>query len=575
MPKEAATMFQALNIKNPVMADPPQGFTQGFTLTGTAKWGTSDVAVRVVVVDDPKGGRGISVAIGTPSGWKVSDMFPNLTAIDGFPLPSITLIASNFEYADAEYGELEIGLNLVSKLAIPEPPRIDFSSVAQVEKSMKAVENYIEKTGPLALVGLLRIAAQVLKPPFVFEKGDIIFKGILRPYIINSEFDFTVPLRLGVDFTLIKDVPKSLTDVVKKIVTDDITYSITLTSGLAPEIEVRTGIEITLGTQRQPLKFDVAGSFEGPVVSLAGIMGGMLKVTDWLSFGEAGIEIKIDPAVLPIAILLGIPFTGIGFRGAMTFGATKGAKQAKIDLAALVSVEVSGALPEIAFVGKAKDLNFSQLIQWFTKVTGKELPIGKIPTFALKDLEMYVVPLPTQIADKNYEAGLTLDADVNILGLDAGMFLNVNPVKFQMMADGHLSKIDLKVGGKSIFRFGGTGSKGKYGPKGITRNGPEIELKASIAEPEKSGLMLTGKIEIPPLGIVQATGVQIGATGFRFDFETKLGNLFDLDTTADLNFTKPERSAFKFKFKQDLIDLITKSVRGELGGEENARGIAG
>ena len=58
----------------------------------------------------------------------------------------------------------------------------------------------------------------------------------------------------------------------------------------------------------EPLKFSVAGEINGKVD---------LK---WVAIGDAGLQIDIDQAALPAAALLGMPFTGIGLKGAIDLG---------------------------------------------------------------------------------------------------------------------------------------------------------------------------------------------------------------------------------------------------------------
>lgn len=536
--------LKKLPIKEISFVNPPKGFS-GLSITATIQFNDQALKIRLNFLKVPEApeGRLLSLILETPSGWKLTTMFPKLKSdlFDKLSLPEAQLVYSNYSYKDPDLGvEVKKGLNLVAGLDL---------------------------AGPFALFDSFVKNKAKFPDALVFEAEKLKFVGFLAPNITESSFTAIIPFHIGVDFTKIKQIPKSVSDVFQKITTGDFTAKLTPPPNAAMEMEA--GLEITIGKQPAPFKPRLGVQVTLTKLAASARLEEKIELK-WLALSGIGVQVEWDDGLAAEAAILGIPFTGIGLRGTFYLG-KEGEKRGAIDLAAMARVQTGAKFADFLFQGKGQNLYISDFINFLvTKLRAKPLPSGAIPTIILNKLSMYVATSNVVLANKEYKAGLEVDADVKIANVDAGLKFKVDTEGKEIAGEGHLSPIKTKW-----IELTGVGTKGSYGAAGeqITFEGPEMKLLISGTNPETSNLMVHGTLKLPTIDVLQKVDLHLSSRGAEGDFETKVANLFVVDMKFKLDTKKPEDFLIDLSFtkgKEDFAKLIKQGI-AQAAGPLNAQ----
>lgn len=529
IPQVSLNLFKGITIKTPTVIDAPKGFG-GFSVTGSALFNNKEVKATVHVFDvaDAPQGRIYAVELETPTGWKLTDMFPALKTkvLDELSLPEGKFVLASYKYKDPDLAmDVAEGLNFVAGL---------------------------ELTGPLSIFD--KFAKAKMPRGLVFEAEKLQFQGILPRDLKLASFTATIPFRIGVDFTKIPKVPKSVSDVIQKIETGD--FMVTVKPPPTPAFEIGTGLNIWLGKNPQPYKPRLDLMVEPTKLTADAKLEEKIELK-WLALSNVGLQMEWDDTLIEAAIILGIPFTGVGFRGTLFLG-KEGDKRASIDIAALARVQARG-FGDLIFEGTANNLRVSDFIEYLVKLGGKPIPV-KLPSIILKRVSVYGATSTATIADKLYKAGISVDADASIGDVDGGLKFKLDTDTKKIDGEGHLSPIKTKV-----IELTGVGTKGSYGlpDEKLTFDGPEVKLTLSGTQPERSRVLVHAMVKIPAIGLLEKLDMHLYAAGVEVFFETKIANLFDMTMLLQLNWAKPQDFLMRFfvtKGKEDFAKIIQKSI---------------
>ena len=534
IPQAAIKLFDGVVIKTPTIVKAPEGF-KGFSVTGSVLFDTAEVKAKVSIVDLPEiQARGFIFTLELPKGWKLTSLFPKLDSeiFRELSLPEGQFILSSFVYEDPELDlKIKEGLNFIAGLDL---------------------------TGPFEVFGKFVKNKAKMPEAFVFEGGDLKFHGVIPRDISKTTFTGIIPFRIGVDFTKIEKMPKSITNIIKKITSSEFVATIDPPPNAA--LGVGGSIEVTLGMQTQPLVFGLKFEVEPTKLTAIAFMEEKLEMK-WLALSDVGFQMEWDDALIGAAIILGIPFTGVGLRGTLYLG-KEGDKRASIDMAALARVQSGGGIDDFMFIGEAKDIRISDFLNYLMKISGIKASIAadKIPLITLNELSVYAVPLDTTVAEEDYKAGVGASADVNIMGIAGGLDFQVNPTLKVIEGEGHLSSIRTKV-----IELTGIGTEALYGVTGkkIKFDGPEMKMLLSLTKPEDSMLKLGGALKIPAINVSQKVDLFINPTKVEGSFETRVANLFDVDMALKLDLKAPENFSITFSFTKgeaDFAKLIQQGI---------------
>ena len=210
-----------------------------------------------------------------------------------------------------------------------------------------------------------------------------------------------------------------------------------------------------LGTQREPIRLSAFAIIEPTMFSLGMRMRNILQLY-FLALGNVGIQIDWDEALAPIAVVLGIPFTGIGLNGQIDVG-KPGESRAVFKVSGGVRVR-SGGMPDLVLEVEANNIRFADILKLLIKIAAKTKIVpdvnifGRIPVMTLERVRGYAALEDTTIAGRQYDAGVALEADAFFLNKRAGFSIDVKQTAMTVSGAGYISNIDLKVKGKDIFK---------------------------------------------------------------------------------------------------------------------------
>ncbi len=443
IPDAATSVFnQKLAMRNMSFVKAPMGpnVRTGLGFTGTMFFNNFAVKGTVYVIRDREKKMQYSLAMEVPEYYKISSMFPKFKKLDALSLPKGKFVLSSYDYYDTEGYSIKRGFNFAASLDL---------------------------TGPLKIINTLKDKAKNLKS-IIVRAEPIRFQGVIPVNILKTEFSAIIPIYLGIDFTKIARMPKSVVRIFKEITTDDLQCVVTAPPTLSFTIE--RGVRLVLGTQKAPIRLSAFGLIEPTSFSLGMRMRNMLELK-WLALGNAGIQIDWDEALMPAAALLGIPFTGIGVNGQIDVG-KPGESRAVFIVSAGARVS-SSSLPDLVFETEAKNIRFADLIRLFLKVAAKtkvirqSVPFSKLPDMTLERVRGFLALEDTKIAGKSYDAGFALEVDALFFNRRAGFSFDLKHAAMQCSGSGYISNINVKIKGKDIFRL--------TGPPFITKAGKSVE----------------------------------------------------------------------------------------------------
>jgi len=509
IPDAAGKVFnKKLAMRNMSIVKAPTGLNvrTGLGFTGTMFFNKFAVKATVYVVRDYNRKMQYSLSMELPEHYKISNIFPEFKKLDKLSLPRGKLVVSSFDYFDPEGFSIKPGLN--------------FNAFLQLK-------------GPLKLIQKIMDQGKKLKSVIV-RAEPIRFQGVIPRDIKKTAFTAKIPMYLGVDFTRIARMPDSVTNIFKAITTDD--FDLVLTAPPLLSFTIETGIRLVLTKQPDPIRLSGFGIIEPVSFSLGMRMRNMLELK-WIALGNAAIQLDFDEALLPVAAVFGIPFTGIGLNGQIEVG-RRGNKRITFKVAGGVRV-VSTGLPDLIFEVSALNLRFSDLIKLLAKVAsrqGKVPPVdfSKVPAMHLEHVRGFMALKDTKIAGKIYDAGFALEADAFLLNRRAGFSFDLKQTLLSCSGSGYMSNVDVKVKGKDIFKLTGPPFSTKAGKM---VEGPAIDFYFGFKKRDQEGARsqflkalegrfgVRGIFEIPAIALKQGVDFEWSGWNLRGNFETSYAGL--------------------------------------------------
>jgi hypothetical protein len=502
---------------------------KGLGFTGTMNFNNFAVKGTVIVVEDTDRKMQYSFSMELPEHYKISSMFPSFKALDVLSLPKGKFVISSFTYTDPDGYSIKPGFNFNASLDLAGP--------------LKVIDDLMKKAKELNSV-IVRIEP-------------ILFQGVIPKDITKTSLSATIPLRLGIDFTKLPKIPKSVTDIFKEFTTDDLTFAVTAPPKVSFSIEA--GVRLVLGTQPDPIRLSVLGIIEPQSLSLGVRMRNMLDLK-FIALGNAGVQLDFDQVLLPVAAALGVPFTGIGVHGEVDLG-TKGDHRVNLKVAG--GVRLSGtSIPDLVLEAAVSNLHFGNIINLVSKVMAKtgiarEIPAEKIPVMNIDRAAGYLVLEDTKIAGKEYKAGFGFALDAQLFDKKFGFTFDIKHKQLIASGIGYMSKIDFRAHGKEIFSFSGPGMPG------VTADGPVVYCNFDFSSPQKflqGTFGLKSLLEIPPIGLSNKVDLQISGKSFRADVEaTYVG--FTTVFGINIDPEKWREMYVKFGFKGDFAKFLSEQAK--------------
>lgn len=516
--------------------------------SGSMQFGNNTVTAQFNVYHDASNSRFFSVALRFKSGIKPSAILPAFKPLDIFSLPEIQLVFTTFPHFmgnDSTY--VFEGANIVGRVDLSGP----FALMGKIkDSSVNAPGVVINMAGPVSLVGALGTD-------------------------LSAKYKIIVPLRIGMDLTKIKDIPKGFSKEIQKITTDDFIaiVSINLKRG-SVAITLQSGMQVTLRALPKPLALQGFGTVNvtSTDFSIGGKLPNMIEL-NFVSIGDLGIELYSEAGAREA--LLGFPFTGIGLRGRINIGKPS---DSRASLAAAGKLSSRGLIFDII----GTHLNFTDLIQLLSQAAtrakvAKPLPKGSVPTIVLNRVRGKFSPFGGSVAGRQVSTGMALEMDMTLFDKNFGVVADVDFDRMRFESKGWMPKTSLTLGNKLIMSLGGAGKDKR---KGTADDGPYVHSVFDMKNPTAAAFVLSSDIEIPALKLAgmadlsYAFGKYVGtlessAFGFGAAFKFNIDPIKWRDMYIAFDFkndfnqflsqqAKPALEALKKKSTQELADLDTK-----------------
>lgn len=526
---------QDLLMKNLSFLEAPMGLDvrQGVGFTGTVQINNFDVKCTVFVIENYQNKAGYSVSIELPSTFKMSDLIPDFKQLDALTLPKAKIVISTFRYMDPDGFNIKAGFNFGS---------------------------YLDLSGPLQLLGDLMHKAKELKS-IVVKLEPIRFQGVIPKQIQFTELAATIPIRLGVDFTKIPKMPKTVTDILKEITTDDFEFAVTAPPRVAFTIE--NGIRIQLATQADPLRLSAFGIVEPSSLTLGARMRNKLDLK-YVALGNASIQLEFDSVLMPAAVALGIPFTGIAMNGEVDLGTTP---ENRVPLKMAGGLRVtSNNIPDVIFDAEARNIKFSNLVTLYNMVAKKagitgQIPLDKMPTINIDRVKGYMALEDVKIGRNIYEAGFKLGFDAQLFDRMIGLDFDLRHKRMTCSGSGYTSKIEVKSQNKVVFALSGAGPDQAYD---TADDGPYIYYYLDAKNIPMSTFGIKTRLDIPPIGLQQVVDLEYSFGSFNGNFESTYAG-FTAVFAARVNPAAIKSSMIKFGFKGDFGKFLSEQAIPGLG----------
>ncbi len=556
---------QNLAIRNISFVKAPFGVDvrTGIGFTGTMYFNNIAVQATMFVVIDTNRKKQYSLAIALPDHYKISSMFPQFRKLDELSLPKAKFVVSSFDYYDPDGHSIKKGFNFISQL---------------------------ELKGPLKILNDLKDKAKSLKS-IVVRAEPILFQGVIPKNIQKAEFSAKLPIYFGINFTKIPRMPKMIKSVFNELTTDDLELALTVYPKVSFTIE--TGVRLVLGTQKESIRLSGLGIIEPTSFSLGMRMRNMLQLR-WLALGNAGIQLDWDEGLMPVAAMLGIPFTGIGVNGQVDVG-KEGDSRAVFNMSGGARVSSSG-FPDLVFDVDAQNIRFADLIRLFIKTATKVkiapdvIQKSRLPAMSIERVRGFLALEDTKIAGKIYEAGFALDVEAHFFNRRAGFSFDLKHTAARVSGSGYVSNIDFNIKGKPIFKLTGRPFTTRSGKQ---VEGPAVDFYFGLKEPDRkqdaqqqareqfiAGLEghfgVKGILEVPAIDLRQAVDLEWTGWNLRADFESEMAGfsvLFGVsinlkagvENLSDYELLKREvQTLFEGKKQNDVYVTKAKALMEQL-----------
>lgn len=467
---------------------------------------------------------GISASIEIPKGWKLSSVIPSIKGFDRVSLPYGRFIVSTFEYDDDLFAtKVKEGLSIIAGLELVD--------------SLKEVQDFLDS----------------FKSSLVVEgMSDLFIQGQIPVDVTQASLKSVIPARIGIDFQKLYEQGKlSSPPAVKRFMAGNLEIEL---KGKDGSINGSMDAILVMASQEQPLTFRAGVGFRSNGASFFGEMDGMYDPafgTTWLALGNFGMYIDIDYTVQGALIALGIPFSGIGFKGTMMFGSDH-INRTMISLAAKMGVS-SQSVPEILFAGKANRIELTQFIALLNKMVGRQVSEANLPTVIFSDLELYVSPKDITLGQDKYKQGMKASASMQFNDFKgyASIEISTDPAKKgSFKAIGAIDPIE-----KRNFRF----------VKGTTISipgtekylGPFIIIDIS---PEKSFYQMSGVVELPAIKVKQEVTLNMNQRFIEGYFETVIFDAYKANLYLKTSNMPNEDFEARFNLQQDFMQSFKKNM---------------
>lgn len=514
-----------------------------------------------------------------PKGFKFASLSKDLSFLDFIDFEEIIFGISE-GFTDPIYGSIPQGFSLIAKVNSGMEP-------------FKTITSFLNKIpGPAKLS---------LDEPFTLRGGITLGLG-------GSSFDFALPgqITLNIAGKKIAETDQLGIDVMLLPFPEGSWGVSGLSAGLSGGLTLFLN---AIDSRLNPLDFSVAFAFDSSVeVSISGIMNGLLNLQAIglpLEFGNITLTVGLNPENIEI---LGL--SELGMMGSIDFGPP----DSKTDLTAAIDVKVSGQNTNILVygdlepVGRKKDaLSLKDILYLATAAFRSLSPdidkfTSAIPDLGLKKASFYFSPRNTIFANKLWKAGLKVDIEVDILGVEAKLECDIDESGID--GTGFISEVDLgpiKITGagetkKCVFKdfcleSCNNKTEGKQvsirdpkAPKNITDafkltdstapqllkdwtdysqlKGPIINIK--FRPPTDIGIFISGEIDVD-IGKVGSFKTDacfdISIGGIVVHFEVRAFNVFDTAFTFKAQeFSKPKDWYVCGELKQDALTLIQQQI---------------
>jgi hypothetical protein len=467
---------------------------------------------------------GPTLKVSMPNGWKFSDSFPGLSALDVLEFEEVFIYLSSISFEDKEIEtrrgqrafKIEKGLTLYGNL--------------KLKKSFPILQNASVAPDNIIVYGTIS------------KDQEKLLIGANLPNLIKLKKG---PIKAG---------------------------------GTALEISGKPAVMLILSVLIKPTKQDEELRFTARI-SAAQKEGSIGLTMDGLWENVFGIEgLKIGNVALQldanykILFTTGMPST-LGFTGSMDLGVEENAKtiqlsgmfgekivihgqlDGSISIREIVNTAKSFAInaAEKGLPGKAPQHVLKKIDSDFKKIF-KAPAIKQILDTECKNVNIKIVPETTFIGEYEYIKGVTIRGEIELIGTTVGLNMVLSPSG--IISEGWVTPIQIG----NVFSLKGAGLDKKYGTD------DDAAIMSLALNFERQALIISGIVEL--LGIKQQTEISLDKDGLKFFVEGKIGNLFDakVDVKSVGNIKDPDlifKASLKNDFREALIREIKKSLNIE------------
>jgi len=422
------------------------------SLKGMAKIGELAITVEVGL-KEALGGTHARLAIGLPTGAKVSDIAPDLKHLEYVKFNAIQFYLANYDYNDPTTGIIiKSGVTFIGGVNVDSLLELIREKIAKnisEDEFKKSISKFFV-TESLGLNAYAHI-------PFDLKDMHVIIE---------------IPWKFGFDFEALKKKngePTFKNPFIQKLTTNKIAVDVKV--GTALSVAISSDLEAHIRTQQNPLIFSGKGTISQTAIEFTGTMYGEYYPAFGLNFLAIGtLDPKLPPMTFSIGwdyavaaatmAAIGFPFPTIG-KEAVTIRIGQG--DCATTGAALVSFSFKTAgVSELVIAGSIDKIDFACLIQALANLDkNKKLEVnnqaGKTPV-KFTDLKLVVSLLPTEIFGIQYDSGVQAGAKVQIGKFygSGDLIIGLTPKSPRFMAKMTMNPYEVKTKkGKIVFAIKG------------------------------------------------------------------------------------------------------------------------
>jgi len=453
----------------------------------------SPLGMVELLVKKIAGNWGFVVGFLPPTSWKFSTIADDLKVLDSLRFSDTALVLSSAD---------DRALTLTSL--------IDAGSTLTVSRGLNFIANLdLRGIGADALLNIerLQVYAAIGSSP--------------TDMVLEAQIDGEVRLSEGVAFG----------DIKFRLQPAPSNFSLTLLGKVTALLD-NSRLEFIGGLQVQPrsavMQASMMGVWEEP-------------------FATKGVTIA--NIALDLGVSLPPPLPTIGIAGTLQVGSFQGA----------VAVKFDPAMPSRSMLAIA--FNRLYLMDVISTFCGASVARAIPPSLAstvlnigFENVNIYIVPQPTQIGELSFDQGFFLRGTLNIWGLRATASLSIDYFDGTEL-HGEVDPINL--GG--IFKLRGSGGKQK----------PSLHLKLTPTSAVPPTVEISGAVEL--LGLVSETQLQFSDRGFYFITSGKIFSLFEATLEVKgKDFMNGGDIWIKASMKNDLLAYLREKATAAIQSAADA-----